>query len=53
MYARVAHYVGDRKTLTDERTEGLEEILMDSMKAQAVLEAARMSMGECPYLMRG
>lgn len=46
MYARVAHYVGDRKTLSDDRTEGLEEIIMDTAKAQAIVEAARMSMGE-------
>ena len=46
MYARVAHYVGDRKTLSEERTEGLEEVVMDSTKAQAIVEAARMSMGK-------
>ena len=46
MYARVAHYIGDRKTLSDDRLEGLEEILMDSTKAQAIAEAGRMSMGE-------
>ena len=46
MYARVVHYVGDRKTLSEERLEGLEEVVMDSTKTQAILEAARMSMGE-------
>lgn len=45
LYARVAHYVGDRKTLNDERLEGLEELVMDSTKAQSIMEAARMSMG--------
>lgn len=46
LYARVANYVGDRKTLNEERLEGLEEIIMDSTKAQAIVEAARMSMGK-------
>lgn len=45
LYARVAHYIGDRKTLNDDRLEGLEEIVMDSTKAQSIMEAARMSMG--------
>ena len=46
LYARVVHYVGDRKSLSEERMEGLEEVVMDSTKAQAIVEAARMSMGE-------
>ena len=46
MYARVARYIGDRKSLNEEKMEGLEEIVLDSTKAQAIVEAARMSMGE-------
>ena len=38
--------MGDRKSLSEERMEGLEEVVMDSTKAQAIVEAARMSMGE-------
>lgn len=45
MYAKVAKYVKSRKDLTEDMLEGLEEILMDSSKAQAVMEASRMSMG--------
>ncbi|CAI8047867.1 Nucleolar protein 56 [Geodia barretti] len=45
MYARVARYIGDRKSLNEEKMEGLEEIVLDSTKAQAIVEAARMSMG--------
>jgi len=46
MYAKVAKYVKSRKDLTEDMLEGLEEILMDSSKAQAILEASRMSMGK-------
>lgn len=46
MYARVAYYVGDRKTLSEDKLEGLEDIILDSTKAQAVIESARMSMGK-------
>lgn len=45
MYAKVAKYVKSRKDLTEDMLEGLEEILMDSSKAQAIMEASRMSMG--------
>ncbi|XP_049286105.1 nucleolar protein 56 [Anopheles funestus] len=45
LFAKVAFFVKDRKTLTDESLPGLEEILMDSEKAEAVVSAARMSMG--------
>ncbi|KAK2143636.1 hypothetical protein LSH36_824g00004 [Paralvinella palmiformis] len=44
-YARVAKFIKDRKSLTDESVEGLEEIVMDSGKAQAILNASRSSMG--------
>ena len=49
LFARVVRYVGSRKDLTEERLDGLEEIVMDSTKAQAIFEAARMSMGEYIY----
>uniref|UniRef100_A0A182N439 Nucleolar protein 56 n=1 Tax=Anopheles dirus TaxID=7168 RepID=A0A182N439_9DIPT len=45
MFAKVAHFVKDRKSLSAESLPALEEILMDSEKAQAVLDAAKMSMG--------
>ena len=46
MYARVAKFIKERKTLSEESLEGLEEIIQDSAKAQAVLDASRMSMGK-------
>ena len=46
MYTRVVHFIGDRKTLGEEKMEGLEEMVLDSTKAQAIVEAARVSMGE-------
>ena len=45
LYARVALFIGDRASL-GEKEEQLEEVVMDSTKAQAIMEAARMSMGE-------
>ena len=45
MYARVAKFIGNRKELTHEKFEDLEEIVMDSTKVQAIFEAARVSMG--------
>lgn len=45
LYAKVASYIKDRKSLTDESHEALEEIVMDSSKAQAIIDASRMSMG--------
>ena len=44
-YARVAQLVGNRKEFTEDKIEALEEMLMDSTKTQAVVEAARVSMG--------
>lgn len=44
-YARVAKFIKDRKELTDESVEPLEELVMDSAKAQAILDASRSSMG--------
>ncbi|XP_041050286.1 nucleolar protein 56 isoform X1 [Carcharodon carcharias] len=45
MYCRLAKLIGNRKELTEESLEPLEEIVMDSAKAQAILDAARSSMG--------
>jgi len=45
MYAKVAHFICDRKTLDQTKLEGLEEIVMDSEKAQAIIDASKMSMG--------
>ncbi|NXS58022.1 NOP56 protein, partial [Brachypteracias leptosomus] len=44
-YCQVAKFIGNRKELSEESLEGLEEIVMDSAKAQAILEASRSSMG--------
>lgn len=46
MYARVIQFIKNRKELSEDSLEGLEEILMDSAKAQTILDAARSSMGE-------
>lgn len=45
MYAKVAQFIKDRKSLTEESVEALEEILMDTEKAQAIVQASKMSMG--------
>lgn len=45
LYAKVAQFIKNRKELSEESLEGLEEIVMDSSKAQAILDASRMSMG--------
>ncbi|XP_055617423.1 nucleolar protein 56 [Toxorhynchites rutilus septentrionalis] len=45
LFAKVAHYIKDRKSLNQESLEGLEEIVMDSEKAQAIIDASKMSMG--------
>lgn len=44
-YAKLAKFIKNRKELTDESLEGLEEITMDSAKAQAILDASKSSMG--------
>ena len=46
MYAKVAHFIKNRKDLTDDSLEPLEEIVMDSAKAKAILDASRSSMGD-------
>lgn len=45
MYAKVAHHIKDRKNLTDDSVPELEELLMDSGKAAAIVSASKMSMG--------
>ncbi|XP_035794942.1 nucleolar protein 56-like [Anopheles albimanus] len=45
LFAKVAHFIKDRKSLTKDSLEGLEELVMDSEKAQAIIDAAKMSMG--------
>merc|ERR1712032_576728 len=45
LYAKVVKLVKNRKELTAEKLEGLEAILMDSARAQAVIDASKSSMG--------
>ncbi|KAG0713450.1 Nucleolar protein 56 [Chionoecetes opilio] len=45
LYSKCAHYIKDRKNLSEESLPALEEITMDSATGQAILDAARMSMG--------
>ncbi|XP_058116540.1 nucleolar protein 56 [Anopheles ziemanni] len=45
LFAKVAHFIKDRKSLTQESLVGLEEIVMDAEKAQSIIDAAKMSMG--------
>ncbi|KAM9813372.1 nucleolar protein 56 [Neosynchiropus ocellatus] len=45
MYCRLAQLIGNRKELSEESLEALEEVVMDASKAQAILEASRSSMG--------
>merc|ERR1739838_38040 len=44
-YARVACFLKSRKDFDSAKVEPLEEIVMDSAKAQAIYDASRMSMG--------
>jgi RNA processing factor Prp31 len=45
MFSRAVHYIKNRKELDESKLEMLEEIIGDSAKAQAVLDASRSSMG--------
>jgi len=45
MYAKVVKITKNRKDMTDEMVNEIEEVVMDSSKAQAVIEAAKHSMG--------
>ena len=51
-YARVSSFIGDRKEFGKDKMDGVEEILMDSVKARAIVEAARVSMGRWSYTMQ-
>ncbi|XP_023667432.1 nucleolar protein 56 isoform X2 [Paramormyrops kingsleyae] len=44
-YCRLARLIGNRKELSEESLATLEEVVMDSAKAQAILDASRSSMG--------
>ena len=46
LYAKVVKLIKNRKEFDSSRVEELEEIVMDSAKAQAICDASRMSMGE-------
>jgi len=45
LFAKCVKLINNRKELDDSKLEGLEEIVMDSAKAQAILDASKMSMG--------
>lgn len=45
LYAKVARFIKNRKELSEDQLEELEEMVMDSSKAQAILDASRSSMG--------
>jgi len=45
LYAKVVKLVKNRKELTQDKVEELEAILMDSSRAQAVIDASKSSMG--------
>ncbi|XP_043526473.1 nucleolar protein 56-like [Frieseomelitta varia] len=45
MYAKVARLIKNRKEFTDEKLEALEQIVMDTAKAQAIMDASKSSMG--------
>lgn len=45
VFAKAAKFIKDRKLLTEEKLAELEEIVMDSGKAQSIYDAAKMSMG--------
>ena len=50
LYAKVVKLIGNRKEFTEDSMEQLEELVMDSGKAQAILDASRSSMGLYPVL---
>ena len=45
MYARVVKLMKNRKEFDESQVELLEEIVMDAAKAQAIVDASKMSMG--------
>ncbi len=42
---KAVKFIGSRKALTEDKLDDLEELVMDSTKAQAIWEASKMSMG--------
>ncbi|GJZ27198.1 nucleolar protein 56-like protein, partial [Tanacetum coccineum] len=46
LYAKTAQYIGDKAELSEDKLEGLIEILGDEDKAKEVIEAAKASMGQ-------
>ncbi|KAI7740387.1 hypothetical protein M8C21_012734 [Ambrosia artemisiifolia] len=46
LYAKLAKYIEDKSELSEDKLEGLVEILGDEDKAKEVLEAAKASMGQ-------
>lgn len=53
MYCKMAKLIGNRKELSEEMLGAIEEIIMDSAKAQAILDASRSSMGKISSLCVG
>lgn len=45
VYAKVVQIVKNRKELTDDMVDVLEECVMDSAKAKAIIDASKSSMG--------
>ena len=45
LYAKLAQYIDDKKNLSEDKLEGLIEILGDEDKAREILVAAKASMG--------
>jgi nucleolar protein 56 len=45
LYCKVVHYIKNRKELDDSQVDDLEEIIGDSAKAKAILDASKSSMG--------
>ena len=45
LYAQVVKYIKSRKDLTEDKLEGLEDIVMDEAKVKAIYDASRSSMG--------
>lgn len=45
LYAQVVKYIKSRKDLTEDKLEGLEEIVQDEAKTKAIYDASRSSMG--------
>ena len=46
IYAKLAYFIRQKDRLSEEHLSALEELIMDSHKAQEVLDAARSSMGQ-------